>query len=80
MLLCVNVEQPPEVFYKTAVLKNSAALIGKHLLLESVFNKVTDLQACNFIKKRHQHGCFPVNILKFLRTPILNNICERLLL
>ena len=37
MLLCVNVEQPPEVFYKTAVLKNSAALIGKHLLCWSLF-------------------------------------------
>ena len=24
--------------------------------------------------------CFPVNIEKFLRTPILKNICERLLL
>ena len=32
---------------------------------------------CNFIKKRLQHKCFPVNIAKFLRTPILTNICER---
>ena len=24
---------------------------------------------CNFIKKRHQNGCFPVNVAKFLRTP-----------
>ena len=24
--------------------------------------------------------CFPVNIARFLRTPILKNICERLLL
>ena len=24
--------------------------------------------------------CFPVNIAKFLRAPILKNICERLLL
>ena len=30
-------------------------------------------QACNFIKKRLQHKCFPVNIAKFLRTPILWN-------
>ena len=29
--------------------------------------------------KRLQHRCFPVNIAKFLRTPILKNICERLL-
>ena len=32
----------------------------------------------NFIKKKLQHRYFPVNITKFLRTPILKNICERL--
>ena len=36
--------------------------------------------ACNFIKKRLQHRCFPANIGKILKTPILRNICERLLL
>ena len=34
----------------------------------------------NFIKNIHRHRCFHVNITKFLRTPILKNICERLLL
>ena len=34
----------------------------------------------HFIKKRLQHKCFPVIIGKFLRAPILKNICERLLL
>ena len=52
-----------QVFYKKAVLKNF-----------SIFS----LQFCNFIKKRLQHGCFPMNIAKFLRTPVLKNICERL--
>ena len=33
----------------------------------------------NFIKKRLQHRCFAVNIVKFLRKPILKKICERLL-
>ena len=42
-------------------------------------NKVAVLQACNFVKKRLQHRCFPVDIAKFLRTPILKNISERLL-
>ena len=37
-------------------------------------------QICNFIKKRLQRRCFPVNIAKLLRTSILKNICERLLL
>ena len=31
-------------------------------------------------KKRLQDRCFPVNIVKFLRKPILKNICEQLLL
>ena len=53
---------------KKAVLKNFAKFTGKQL------------KACNFIKKRLQHRCFPVNIAKFLRTPILKNICKPLLL
>ena len=46
-------------------------------MLESVLNKVASY---NFIKKRLQHGCFPVKLAKFLRTPIFKNICEQLLL
>ena len=38
------------------------------------------LKACNFINKRLQHMCFPVNIVKLLMAPILKNIYERLLL
>ena len=38
------------------------------------------LQVCNFVEKRHQHRRFLVNIAKYLRTPILKNIYERLLL
>ena len=49
-------------------------------MLESFFNKVTGLQVCNFIKKRLQPRCFPVKFAKFLRTPILKGIFERLLL
>ena len=36
-------------------------------VLESLFNKVAGLKACNFIKKRLKHSCFPVNIEKILR-------------
>ena len=32
-------------------------------MLESPFNEVAGLSACNFIKKR-LHRCFPVNIAK----------------
>ena len=37
---------------------------------------VIKLQACNFIKKRLRHRCFPMNIAKFLRTLILQNISD----
>ena len=40
-------------------------------VLEFLFNKVAGLQACNFIKKKLQHRCFPVRFVKFLRRPIL---------
>ena len=35
------------------------------------FYKSCRLKACNFIKKRLQHRCFPVKFTKFLRTPLL---------
>ena len=59
--------QPPEVLYKKAVLKNFAKFIGKHLCW-SLFLLKVQAQAYNFIKKILQHRCFPVNIVKFLRT------------
>ena len=66
--------------FRKTVLKHFAIFTGKHLLFESLFKKVADLKPCNFIKKKLQHRCFSVNIAEFLRTPILKNICERLLL
>ena len=36
-------------------------------LFKPCFNKVTGLMACKFIKKRPQHRCFPVNVLKCLK-------------
>ena len=44
------------------------------------FYRKTPVLESLFIKKRTQHRCFPVNIAKFLRTPIWKNICRRLLL
>ena len=64
-------KQPPEVFRKKGVLKNFAIFTRKHLCwsLFGVFG-------VNFIKKRLQRRYFPVNITKFLRTPILKNIWD----
>ena len=42
-------------------------------MLESLFTKIGVLQACNFIKKRPQRNCFPLNIAKSLRAAILEN-------
>ena len=49
-------------------------------VLGSLFNNAAGLQAWDFIKKILQHWCFPTKFAKFLRTPILKNICERLFL
>ena len=47
-------------------------------MLEPLFNNVGGLQACDFIRKRFQHLCFPMKFTKFLRTHIWKSICERL--
>ena len=67
-----------QIFCKNAVLKNFAIFTEKQLFWSLFLNRNTGLQYCNFIKKRLQHKCFPVNIAKFLRTPVLNNIFKRL--
>ena len=48
----------------------------KHLCWTLFFKKNAGLKACNFIKKRSKHRCFPVIFAKFLRIPILKNIYE----
>ena len=73
-------KQPPQVFYKKGVLKNFAKFTGKHLCQGLFSNKVGGLRPATLLKKRLWHGCFPVNFPIFLRTSILKNICERLLL
>ena len=66
------------MFYKKAVLKNLATFIGKCLCWSLSFNENAGLQSCNFFKKTLPHRRFPVNIAKFLRKPVLKNICKRL--
>ena len=66
------------MFYTTAVLKNLAIFTGKALCSSIFLSENAGLQSCNFIKKRLQHRCFPVNIAQFLRASLLKNICETL--
>ena len=68
--------QPPEVFYKKGVLKNS----HNNTCVVVFFNKVASLRPeATLLRKILRHGCFPVNFAKFLRMLILNTF-ERLLL
>ena len=43
-------------------------------MLESVFNKVVSLQACNFVKKTLQHMRYYVQFEKFLKTLFLRTL------
>ena len=56
---------------KIGVLKNVENFAGKYLCWSLLRN---------FIKKRLKRMCLPVKLAKYLRTPILKNICEWLLL
>ena len=58
------------MFCKKSVPRNFAKVTGKHLCQSLFFNKVEGA-ACNFIKKRLRHRCFPVKFVKFLRAPSL---------
>ena len=73
-------KQPPAVFCKKSCSLKFRKFHRKTPVLESLFNKVAGLQACNFIKKGLQQRHIPVKFAKFLRTHFLKNICERLLL
>ena len=67
--LLVLQKQPLEVFYKISCFEKFRKIHEKTPVSESLVNKVAGLKAC-----------FPVNIEKFLRKPILKNMCELLLL
>ena len=54
----------PEVFYKNIVTKNVAKFTENHLC-----QSLASLRATTLLKKRLWHRCFPVNFVKFLRTP-----------
>ena len=70
----------PELFRRKAALKSYVEFTRKHPCWSFFLIKMQDGDAWNFIKKRLQHRYFPVKFAKFLRTPILKSICERLLL
>ena len=68
--------QSPEMSYKKSVLKNFTKLSRKHLCQSFFFNKVASLRPATLLKKRLQHKCFPVNLVKFLRIIFLRSTPE----
>ena len=57
--------------FKIDALKNFAVFTKKSICVGSLFNKITGLQAYDFIKKRIQHRCFPVNVAKSFKNNYL---------
>ena len=67
-------------FVRKGVFRNFTKFTGKHLCQSLFFNKVAGLRPPTLLKKRLWHRCFPMNFVKFLRTPFLQNTSGRLLL
>ena len=66
----------PQVFCKNGVVRNFAKFTGKHLCQSRFFNKVAGLRPATLLKKWLWHRCFPVNFVKFIRTPfIIEHLC-----
>ena len=65
---------------REVVLRNFTKFTRKHLCHSLFFNKVAGLRPATLLKKRLQYRCFPVNFVKFLRTPFLQKTSRRLLL
>ena len=57
------------MFYKKSVLRNFTKFAGKQPCQSFFFNKVADLRYATLVKKRLWYRGFPVNFVKFLRTP-----------
>ena len=56
---------------KIGVLKNFTKFTGKHLCQSLFFNKVVSLRSTTLSKRGLSNKCFPMNFVKFLRTPFL---------
>ena len=69
-MLAIFQNQPPEEFCKKAVLRNFAKFTGKRLYQNPFVNKVAGLRPTTLLKKRLWQKWFPVNFIKFLRTPL----------
>ena len=68
------------MFCKKGLLKNSTNFTGKHLSWSLFLIKLQAFSIATLLKRDSSKSVFPVKFAKFLGTPTLKNICERLLL
>ena len=64
---------------KKGAIKNFAKFIAKNLC-QSLSLKSCRLQPATLLKNKFWHSCFPMNFVKLLRAPFLQNTSRRLLL
>ena len=67
---------PTEVFLEKGVLKICSKFTGEHQCRSAISIKLQN----NFIEITPRHGCSTVNLLQFLRTPLLESTSDGLLL
>ena len=68
--MCHQKQSSPDVLQKRCF--STFRSIHRKMSVQESFLE-SGLKVCNFIKKRLQHRCFPVNIAKFLRTAFSQN-------
>ena len=76
----VSLQHCSETANRSVLLKKMFLKISQNSHEHTCFGISFSAKLLAVIKKKPQHRCFTVNIAKFLRTPILKNIRERLLL
>ena len=67
-------KQPKNMFLKVSQTSQENTCVGEF------FKQSCRPSVCKLFRKRLQNKCFPMKFGKLLRTPILKNICKRLLL
>ena len=81
MMKCLSMSRSNQRIYsvKKAVLKRFANVKGKHLCWSLFLMKSYAFRRSTLLKRDSKINFFLVKFAKFLRTPILKNICKRLL-
>ena len=66
--------------YEKGVTRSFAKFARQHLWQSLFFDKIRCCRSATSLKTRLQHRCFPVNFVKFVKTPFLQIATERMLL